>query len=120
MEFIGKVVTRSAGPGSESIAALNHEAVDHPVKRDAVVIGIGAPLPGRRIPPFLGALGESDEVGDGVGNFLVEQPHGKRALAGVEYRVSTCLHVCSSRTAILLVTSCQFPLRLDVLDTGNW
>ena len=58
-----------AGPAdalAERIAALNHEAVDHAVEDDAVVVRLRDLLVGARVGPLLGAFGQADEVVDRV------------------------------------------------------
>ena len=87
-----------AGPARalpERIAALDHEAVDDAVKDDAVVERRLLALAGRRVGPFLGALRQPDEIGDGLRRFLVEQPDGELAFGRIEFRVGSWLHVVS-------------------------
>ena len=64
-------------------------------KIDAVVERRLLALAGRRVAPFLGALGQADEIGDRVGRLLVEQPDREVAFRGIELRVSSWLHVIS-------------------------
>ena len=71
VELVGEVVAGSADPLAERVAALNHEAVDHAMKDDAVVVRLRDLLVGARVGPLLGAFGQADEVLDGLGRFLV-------------------------------------------------
>src|SRR5258707_8922946 len=99
MELVGEVVTRSARPLSERIAALNHETIDDAVKDDAVIEGRLAALAGRRVAPFLGALRQAREIGHRVGRLLVKEADLEIALGRFKFRVSTCLsHVSSQST----------------------
>src|SRR6478735_2532537 len=84
MELVGELVARAAESLAERIATLNHEAVDDAVEDDAVVEGRGFLLAVARVRPLPGPLGEADEVGDGVGHFLIEQTDREAAFGGVE------------------------------------
>ena len=89
MELVREVVAGPAGALAEAVAPLNHEAVDDAVEDHAVVKRRFTPFAARRIPPFLAALGEPDEVGDGVRGLLVEEPDRELAFGGGEMRVSS-------------------------------
>jgi hypothetical protein len=87
MELVGELVARPARALAETVASLNHEPVDHAVEDDAIVEGPVLSLPGDRILPFFGALRKADEIGDGLGGFLLEQADGERTFGGIETRV---------------------------------
>ena len=73
MELVLERVAGAAGAGAERAAALDHEAVDHPVEVEAVVEAAGLLLPGLRVGVLLRALGEADEVRDRLGGVVREQ-----------------------------------------------
>ncbi len=97
MELVGEVVTRSAGPLSERISALDHETIDDAVKDDAVIKGRLPALAGCRVAPFLGALRQASEIGHRVGRLLVKEADLEIALGRCKCRVSTCVSHVSSQ-----------------------
>src|SRR5262245_41727367 len=87
MEFVGELIAGSADALAQRIATLNHEAANHAVEDDAVVIRL-LHLPAiARIGPFLRALRQTDEVGYGVRRFRVEQPNPETSFARDEISV---------------------------------
>src|SRR6266487_1626139 len=86
-EFVGKAITRPAGSVAQWIAALNHEAGDHAMERQTVVVRLLHLLVGFRIGPFLGALGEGDEVRDRLRRVLLEEADREVAFTGREVGV---------------------------------
>ena len=90
-ELVLEAVAGAAGAGAERAAALDHEAVDDAVERQAVVERPVDRLAGDRILPRLGAFGEADEVGDGLGRDVVEQLDDEGALVRGEVRVGAWL-----------------------------
>src|SRR5262249_48935336 len=95
MKLVGELVARSAGPLTETIAALNHEAVDDAVKDHAVVERRFLAFAGDRVAPLFGAFSKADEVLHGVGRFPVEQADLEIAFGCREIRVNG--HVSSPR-----------------------
>ena len=73
---------------AERIAALNHEAVDDPVKHDAVIKRLRVFLAGLGVLPLLRAVGKTGEVGDGLGRLFVEEFCGEGSEGRVEMRVN--------------------------------
>ncbi len=65
--------TRAARAATEGAAALNHEVVDHAMKRQAVIIRPLYLFPGLGIRPFLGSLGQAHEISDGSGRVVLEE-----------------------------------------------
>ncbi len=88
-----KRVARAAGALAERVAALDHEAVDHAVEDEAVVVRLLHLLARLRVGPLLRALGEADEVGDGLRRVLVEELDGELALRGGEVGVGAWLQL---------------------------
>src|SRR6185436_652953 len=88
MELVGEVEAGAAGALPERVAPLDHETVDDPMKDDAVVERGFPALAALRVAPFLAALDQSDEVGDGIGRLLVEEADLEVSLRGLEFRVS--------------------------------
>src|SRR5204863_8971073 len=87
VELVLEVVAGAAGPLSQRVAALNHEAVDDAMKDRSVVIR-GLHLLARAwIGPFLRAFGQADEIRDGFWRLVFEQLDREVALAGREMRV---------------------------------
>src|SRR5262245_23662142 len=89
MELIGEFVTWSAVAFAERIAALDHEAVDNPMKDDAVVVGLATLLIGARVGPLLAAFGEPDEIRDRIRHLFVEEADGEVAFARDEICVNS-------------------------------
>ena len=84
MELVGERVAGSADPLAERIAALNHEAIDHAMKDDTVVVRLTHLSIGARIGPILRALREADEVFDCLWRFLIEQTRLEGSFSGDE------------------------------------
>src|SRR5687767_11006 len=87
MELVREVIPGAADALAQRVAALNHESVDHPMKDDAVVVGLGDALVGAWIGPLLGAFGEADEVLDGLRRLRVVEPNGEISLGSRELGV---------------------------------
>ena len=68
--------------GPERVAALDHEAGDHPVKGRAVIQPVCGLLTGSRVGPLFLALGELDEVAHRLGGVVGEQLDGDFAEIG--------------------------------------
>ena len=60
VDLVLERVARATGAGAERAAALDHEAVDHPVEAEAVVVLLAGAA--GVVAVVLGALGEADEV----------------------------------------------------------
>jgi hypothetical protein len=93
VEFVSKVVAGTARSLAERIAALDHEAIDHPMKDDAVIERGFLALAGLRVAPFLGPFRQADEVADRIRRLLIEEPDLEVAFGRFEIRVSC--HVSS-------------------------
>ena len=92
VEFVGELVAGASRAGAERITPLDHEAIDDAMEDDAVVELAGPRLAGLRVLPFFRPLGKPDEVGDGLGGFLLEQPDREGPLGGIEQCVSAGFH----------------------------
>ncbi len=96
VELIGEGVAGIAHAGAGGVAALNHEFGNDAVEGGAVVEGLVVLLlVGDGVGPVFGALGESDEVGDGVWGLLLEELAGDAAHGSVHDDVGAVgLHQC--------------------------
>ena len=85
IELIVEVVAGVAGAVARRVATLDHEAGDDAMEGESVVEALAVVLDGAGAAgPVLGAFGEADEVGDGVGGLLIEGLAGEPAHAGVD------------------------------------
>src|SRR4051794_1353321 len=91
MELVVELVARPAATCSGGIAALDHEAVDHPVKYGAVVERSGGASGGVLRAVVLAALCQSDEIRDGLGGMVSEQCDFDVTTIGVQGR-GRCLY----------------------------
>ena len=107
-------VARAAGAGAERAPALDHEAVDDPVEGQAVVVALTA-APGV-VAVLLGALGEADEVRDGLGSVVREQVDRDVAPVGLQDGLLVS-HVCLSRLGLLYVSVRQILPRATTRPT---
>lgn len=87
MKLVGKRIAGPADPLSQGIPALNHEAIDHPMEDDAVIVGPGDGLIGARIFPLLGAFRQSHKVLNRFRRLLIEQTCGEISFTRDELRV---------------------------------
>ena len=84
-------------PGAQRVAALDHEAGDHPVEDRPVVEAVAALLPGAGVDPLALALGQLGEVGDRLGRVVGEELHLDVAAVGLQGGVELLGHGASSR-----------------------
>src|SRR6266536_390683 len=85
VDLVLELVSGTAPTRTGRVAALDHEAADHPVEDGAVV---ERPLPGgsgARVLVFLRALGEPDEVAYRLRRVVVEQLDPDRSGVRVQY-----------------------------------
>jgi hypothetical protein len=82
VELVTEFVAGPAGAGAERVPALDHEAGDHPMEDRPVVERLLGGLPGPRVGPFAGALRQFDEVANGLGSVVREEPQDNVALVG--------------------------------------
>src|SRR5262249_40472696 len=62
VDLVLELVPRAAPSGTRRVAALDHEAADHPVEDGAVVVGAAAACSGLRVDVLLRPLGQPHEV----------------------------------------------------------
>src|SRR3982751_6882215 len=62
VDLVTELVPRAAPSGTGGVAALDHEAADHPVEDGAVVVRATARLPGTRIRVLLAPFRQTYEV----------------------------------------------------------
>ncbi len=96
--LVGELVAGAAHAGAFGVAALDHEVGDDAVE-DGAVVELGALL--AAAVPLLGAFGEADEVGDGLGCVLLEELADDGAFGGLE----GCVGAWLSCHVVLLVRS---------------
>ena len=85
VDLVLEEVAGIAGAVADAVAALDHEAGDDAMEGGAVVEGLTVHLlEGLGVGPVLGAIGETDEVGDGHGGLLVVELAGEAAHGGVD------------------------------------
>jgi len=70
MKFVGEFVAGAAHAGAMRASALNHEIGNDAVEDQAVVKRARFFLAGFFVGEFLGAFGETNEIGDGFGSFV--------------------------------------------------
>src|SRR5687768_13815893 len=87
MKLVREGIARSTDALPQRIAALDHEAVDHPVEDYAIIVGLLDATVAPRVRPFLGAFGQLDEVRHGLRHLFVEQANGEAPLSGCEYGI---------------------------------
>src|SRR4030095_10812587 len=100
MDLVAELAAWTAVPLPERVAALNHEPVDYTVKDDAVVIRLGDLLVRAGVGPFFGPLGQTDEVGYRVWDFLVEETNREVSFARDELCID-CQCVSPAMTVYL-------------------
>src|SRR3984957_1827529 len=86
--FVGELVAGAAHAGAFGVAALDHELRDDAVE-DGSVIELCAFF--AAAVPLLGAFGQADEVGHGLGCVLLEQLADYRSFCGLECGVGAGL-----------------------------
>jgi hypothetical protein len=94
VELVGELEPRSAGSLSERIPALDHEAVDHAVEDDPIVVLTRLLLVVTRIGVLLRAFCQADEVLDRLRRLVLEQTDEELPFGGVESRVHAWCHWC--------------------------
>ena len=101
IKFIAEAIARAAGAVTERAAALNHEVRHDAVEYQAVVEGFHL-----RFGCFagclgivLGALGKSDEVGDGERSFFKLELGDDFSFRRVEFRVHAVCQLFSGAGA---------------------
>src|SRR4029434_625091 len=82
MEFIGEFVAGATHAGTVRAAALNHKIRNDPVEDESIVKGPLFFLSGFFVREFLGPFGETDEIFNSFGSFLVQQLDDDVALRG--------------------------------------
>src|SRR4029453_18750815 len=87
-------------------------------ENDAIVKRLLAALAGPRVRVLLGAFSQPDEIGHGVGRFLVEEPDGEGALGGLEVCKGTHPPIVALRTIIPPCVSVQIFRRPSAGSTG--
>ena len=87
VELVGELVAGATGAGAGRVAALDHEAGDHPVEDRPVVEGALGAARGVLGRVLRGALGQLDEVADGLGRLKPEELDPDVATVGVQGRV---------------------------------
>src|SRR5260221_2500493 len=102
VKLVRERVARSAAPIAARAATLNHEVWNHSVKIQAVVIVFLLLLPSHFVGKLFCSLGQTDEIGHGLGRFLLKQANDNIALRSLEYRVcsSGSTHAFSSRAIV--------------------
>jgi hypothetical protein len=81
-----EVEAGAAGAGARRVTTLDHEALDHAVEDDAVVVRALAGLTRARVGVFLAALGELHEVANRLRGVVGEQLQPDGADVGVQRR----------------------------------
>src|SRR5690606_20591277 len=82
VDLVLERVARATGAGAQRATALDHEALDHPVEAQAVVVLLAAAA--GVVGVGLGPLGETDEVVDRLGSVVGEQVDDDVAAVGLE------------------------------------
>src|SRR5687768_1602476 len=72
-ELVSKLIPRSAGASAQGAAALDHETIDDPVERQAVVKRTSHFLSRLGIGPLFRAFGQTNEVRHGSRSFVIEE-----------------------------------------------
>src|ERR1700730_9832635 len=90
MKLVGEGVPRPAAAIAAGAAALNHEVRDHAMKGQPVVIILLLFLSRFLVSEFFSALRQTDEIGDGLGRFLLEQTDDDVALRRFKDGVGSC------------------------------
>ena len=96
IDLVGEGVARTAGPGSQRTAALDHEIRDNPVEGQAIVefMPLGSGAAAEIFRPF----GQTDEVGDGQrGLFVFEHTEDFPFLCN-EFRVDAIIEFLLSHS----------------------
>ena len=86
VDLVVELVARTADALAERVAALEHELLDDAVEDHAVVERGRLRLAGLGMRPRLGAVGEADEVGDGLRRVVAEQVDADVAVVRVDGR----------------------------------
>jgi hypothetical protein len=94
VELVAELVTGSASPLAETVTALNHEAADHAVKDDPVVIRPFALLAGCGIGPLLRPSASPTKFATVFGASL-----SKSRMVNLPSVVSKCAYVPGCKSA---------------------
>jgi hypothetical protein len=92
VDLVVERVAWAAATGAGRVAALDHEAADHPVEDDAVVVRAAARLAVARVRVRLRAFGEFDEIADSLRRVVGEQFHADGSDVGVQRRERLLSH----------------------------
>ena len=92
MDLVVELVAGAADALTERVAALNHEVGDDPVKNRAVVVLFSALFAGLRMRPFAAALGQLDEVADGLGSLVGKELDLDISAIGLQVRNQLLSH----------------------------
>ncbi|SHS95893.1 Uncharacterised protein [Mycobacteroides abscessus subsp. abscessus] len=84
MELVGELISRAAASGAGGVTALDHESVDDPVEDGAVVERASGLALGVLGGVLLAAVGQADEVGDGLRGVVTEERDDDVAAVGVQ------------------------------------
>src|SRR5215472_15911504 len=90
MKLVGELVARSTHSATVRAAALNHELRNHAMKNQTVVERPLFFLSRLFIGEFFCAFSESNEIRNGLGRFLLEQPHNNIPLRSLKNSVGSC------------------------------
>ena len=99
MELVLEVVAGPAGTNPERVTALDYEALDDAMKDDAGVVRRLVLLVRLRMLPLFRALDQTDEVGDGLGGFAVEELNRKIPERRLKVRVGSHRPILWASTA---------------------
>lgn len=92
VDFVLELVAGAADALAEGVAALDHEVADDAVEDDVLVEGAFLDFAGAGVAPFLGAVGEADEVLDGEGCVVAEEVYDDVTVVGVDGCFCCCCH----------------------------
>lgn len=95
MELIFEAIARATGAVAQRITPLNHETRNHPMKNCSVVERLFDLFFGFRVAPLFRAVGEADEVGDGLGRLVFKELDDDIAHAGFEGRIDGAFLILS-------------------------
>src|SRR5690349_9715538 len=118
MEFIREFISRAAGAGSQGASTLNHEIGNHAMKCEAVVKCAFCLLIAFRVGKLLCALGQPDEICDGLRRFLVKQTAYDVSLRRFENSISSRCSCQSGLPNNCSVNRCDLSSHLILVQTG--
>src|SRR5687768_8666147 len=87
-ELVRELISRSAHPIAHRTAALQHEAVDHPMEDQAVVERPRDFLARPWIGPLFGPFGQADKVRHRLRSLVIEEMDLEVAFRCAEFRES--------------------------------